>query len=573
METVSKLQPLRRVFSGPARFAAVAASATALILGAGACSSPPEPSPATPPATPTAGPAPSAGPTTPPAPAARPLGWGPDQQDADRAAAAVAAMSTEELAGQVLLPFYSGLDADAQAATVRRLHLAGSIIMGDNVPGMPDGRVDTAAMLGITGRLQAATQADGRSWPGMIAVDQEGGMVSRLRAPLTEWPAPMSYGAAGNAPLAGGAGTAVAAELAALGFNTDFAPTLDVTIGPADRAVGARSLSGDAGAAAGLGTAFAQGLLAGGLLPAVKHFPGHGSVTADSHESLPVLDGTPEQLRTKDLAPFQAAIDAGLPMVMTGHLAVTAWQPGVPATVSAASYAELRRMGFQGVAVTDALNMGAITDAYPDDSAAPLALAAGADLLVMPAKADAAHAAIVGAVRNGTLPAGRLAEAAQRVVTMMMWRGRTGAFPGVPPGSGTDLSRTISAAAITVLAGPCEGPLVPGSVRIAGGSALDRARFTAAVQEAGISVGSGPLVTLIGFGGSAAAPEAAGAAVAVALDAPWPLAESAAPTRIALYGRTPGAFAALADVLTGKAAAPGRLPAAVGPHPPGSGCR
>lgn len=572
MESVSKSQPLCRVLSGTARFAAVAATVSALVVGAGACSSPPEPSPATPPASPTSPPSPSVSRTPPPTVAARPLGWGPDQQDADRAADAVATMSTEELAGQVLLPFYSGLDAEAQAATVQRLHLAGSIIMGDNVPGMSDGQVDTAAMLGVTRRLQAATQAGGRSWPGMIAVDQEGGMVSRLRAPLTEWPAPMSYGAAGNAPLAGDAGTAMAAELAALGFNTDFAPTVDVTMGPADRAVGARSLSGDAGTAAGLGVGFAQGLLAGGLLPAVKHFPGHGSVTADSHESLPVQNGTPEQLRTRDLVPFQAAIDAGLPMVMTGHLAVSAWQPGVPATVSAASYAELRAMGFQGVAVTDALNMGAVTGAYPDDSAAPLALAAGADLLVMPARVDVAHAAIVGAVKTGSLPAGRLAEAAQRVVTMMMWRGRTGAAPGLPPGSGAELSRHISAAAITVLAGPCQGPLVPGSMRIAGGSALDRARFAAAAGAAGISVGSGPLVTLIGFGGSAAAPEAAEAAVAVALDAPWPLADSAAPTRIALYGRTPGAFAALADVLAGRAAAPGRLPAAVGPHPPGSGC-
>ncbi len=572
METVSKLQQVRHVFSGAARFAAVLAASTALVAGAGACSAPPEP----PPAPPASSPAPSADPTTAPPAAARPLGWGPDQQDADRAAEAVAAMSTEKLAGQVLLPFYSGLDAEAHAATVERLHLAGSIIMGDNVPGMPDGQVDTTAMLGVAGRFNAAAQADGRSWPGMIGVDQEGGLVSRLRGPLTEWPAPMSYGAAGSAPLTGQAGSALAAELAGLGFNIDFAPTIDVTMGPADRAIGARSMSGDAGTAGGLGVAFSQGLLTGGLLPAVKHFPGHGSVTADSHESLPVLNGTPDQLRARDLIPFQAAIDAGLPMVMTGHLAVTSWDPRVPATLSKASYAELRAMGFQGVAVTDALNMGAITGEHPNDSAAPLALAAGADLLLMPASADAAHAAIVAAVKDGSLPAGRLAEAAQRVVTMMMWRGRTagqpGAEPGAAPGSGAALSQTVSAAAITVLTGPCQGALVPGSVRVAGGSARDRERFTAAARDAGLNVGHGPLVALIGFGGSATAPETDGAAVAVALDAPWPLADTAAPTRIALYGRTPGAFAALAAVLTGAAAAPGKLPVTVGPHAPGSGC-
>ena len=111
-------------------------------------------------------------------------------------------MSPEARAGQVLMPFYTGLDHNAHAAVIERLHLAGSIIMGDNVPGTPEGKVDTAAMQSVTGRLQAAARAGGRSWPGLIGVDQEGGVVARLRAPLTEWPAPMSYGAAGSGPLA-----------------------------------------------------------------------------------------------------------------------------------------------------------------------------------------------------------------------------------------------------------------------------------------------------------------------------------------------------------------------------------
>ena len=416
-------------------------------------------------------------------------------------------MTPEQRAGQVLLPFYRGLDHEAQAAVVERLHLAGSIIMGDNVPGTADGRVDTAAMHGVASRLQAAARAGGRSWPGMVGVDQEGGVVARLRAPLTEWPAPMSYGAAGSGPLAGEAGQAMASELAALGFNTDFAPTSDVTMGPADPTIGARSMSGNADAASGFGVAFSQGMLAAGLLPAAKHFPGHGSVTVPiRHARLPVQGASLEQLRAKDLMPFQAAIDAGLPMVMTGHIAVPALEPGVPASVSKAAYAELRRMGFQGVAVTDALNMGAVKGAYPNDSAAPLALAAGADLLLMPANVEAAHAAVVAAVRSGALPPERLAEAAQRVVTMMIWRARTGAGAGTAPGSGSGLSQEVSAAAITVLAGPCEGPMVPASVRVTGGSAQDRARFTAAARNAGISIGKGPLVSLIGAPASPASP-------------------------------------------------------------------
>ena len=122
----------------------------------------------------------------------------------------------------------------------------------------------------------------------------------------------------------------------------------------------------------------------------------------DSHARLPVQGASLAQLRAKDLLPFQAAIDAGLPMVMAGHIAVPALEPGVPASVSKPAYAELRRMGFDGVAVTDALNMGAIKKQYPHDSAAPLALAAGADLLLMPSNVESAHAAIIRALNSGS---------------------------------------------------------------------------------------------------------------------------------------------------------------------------
>ncbi|CAI3801858.1 Beta-hexosaminidase [Pseudarthrobacter sp. MM222] len=505
-------------------------------------------------------------------PGSRPLGWGPQQQDADAASQALAGMGLEQQAGQVLLPFYTGLDHETRAADIERLHLAGSIIMGDNVPRTPGGQVDTGAMSAVTLRLQSAATADGRSWPGMIAVDQEGGAVARLRAPLTEWPAPMSYGAAGSGPLATEAGQALASELSALGFNADFAPTADVTMGPSDPTIGARSMSGSAGAAADLGVAFSRGMQAAGMLPAAKHFPGHGSVSVDSHLGLPVQPASLDQLRAKDLLPFQAAVNAGLPMVMTGHIVVPALEPEVPASVSKAAYAELRGMGFRGVAVTDALNMEALKDRFPHGSAAPAALAAGADLLLMPADVGAAHAAIVSSVRSGALAPERLAEAAQRVVTMMIWRGRTGAPEGSQPGSGADISRKISAAAITVLAGPCSGPMVPPSVRVTGGTDQDRARFAAAARDVGISIGEGPLVSLIGHRRPALDPAAPVADVVVTLDAPWALADSAAPAKIALYGRSPGAFEALAAVLAGKAAAPGKLPVAVGAQNPGSGC-
>jgi len=557
---------MRESFHRRSLLPAVTALLTGLVVAAAGCSGPGALGP---------GPSPDQG-STAGAPTAddaargtpRPLGWGPDQRDADAAATAVAGMSLEQKTGQVLLPFFPGLDAEAHARTVERLHLAGSIVMGDNIPATANGQVDTAAMRAATDRLQRAARADGRGWPGLIGVDQEGGVVARLRAPLTEWPAPMSYGAAGSDPLAADAGRALSAELAGVGFNVDFAPTADVTIGPADPTIGARSFSGSPDTAAAVGTAFSKGMLDAGVLPAAKHFPGHGSVSVNSHQGLPVQAASLDQLRARDLKPFQAAIDAGVPMVMTGHIAVPALQPGVPASVSAASYAELRRMGFKGVAVTDAMNMGAITEQFPNDSAAPLALAAGADLILMPASVDAAHAAIVSAVRNGSLPAARLDEAARRVVTMQLWRGRSQPARASAPGSGSALSEKVSQEAITVLSGPCKGPIVPASVRLTGGTEQDRARFAAAARQAGIGIGTGPVVALIGYGEGPVTAD-----VAVALDAPWPLDKSAAPAKIALYGRSQEAFDALLAVLAGKATAPGKLPVAVGPQGPGAGCR
>ncbi|NUT69860.1 glycoside hydrolase family 3 N-terminal domain-containing protein [Pseudarthrobacter sp. C4D7] len=479
-------------------------------------------------------------------------------------------MSPEQKAGQVLLPFFKGNQVEAQAALIQRLHLAGSIIMGDNVPRDPQGGVDVAAMGAVNQRLQQAVAADGRPWPGIMSVDQEGGAVARLGAPLTEWPTPMSYGAAGNLELTRSAGKGVAGELVPLGFDLDFAPDTDVTMGPADPTIGARSMSGDPAAAAAQGVAFSRGMLDAGVLPTVKHFPGHGSVSTDSHLSLPVQPASIDVLRGRDWKPFEAAIAAGLPMIMTGHIAVPALQPGVPASLSAQSYAALRGLGFKGVAVTDALNMGAVDNQYPAGAAAVKALSAGADLLLMPADVEQAHAAIVQAAASGALPAARLDEAAQRVATMMVWHARTApaaAAAGTPAGSGAALSAQVSASAVTIVSGPCSGPLVPGSVRVAGGGPGDRERFEAAAARAGLAVGSGPLVTLIGFGG-----KPVGGDIAVALDAPWPLQGSSAPVKVALYGRTDAAFDALAAVLAGKAPAPGKLPADVGPFPAGTGC-
>ncbi|MBP2215758.1 glycoside hydrolase family 3 N-terminal domain-containing protein [Arthrobacter sp. CAN_C5] len=497
------------------------------------------------------------------------LSWGPSTQHYDDAVAAVADMTTEELAGQVMVGFYAGTDPASQEQAIRDLHLAGSIVMGDNVPLTADGAVDPVAMTAVTRGFTEAVAADGRTWPAVVSVDQEGGQVARLGSPLTSWPTPMTYGAAADPALLETSMTAMNSELAGLGFTMNHAPSVDVTTGADDPTIGARAYSDDPELVAELGPAAVTGMLASGILPSVKHFPGHGSVPADSHLELPVQTASLTELEDRDWAPFRAAAEAGVPVMMMGHIAVEALDPGVPSSVSAPNYDALRDLGFEGVVVTDALNMAAVEQLYPGGQAAARALAAGADLLLMPTDAYAAHAGIVAAIQDGTLPSERLAEAATRVVTLMMWQAELADdAETASPGEHGPASEAASAAGITVLTGACEGDLLNGTASIIGGTAADVERFTAAAADRGVIVGAGgTTVALVGPDGAGAAAD-----IAVALDAPWSLDAVDAPVEIAAYSNTPGAFAAVLDVLTGAAAAPGRLPVATAGYDAGTGC-
>ncbi|GAA3672172.1 glycoside hydrolase family 3 protein [Arthrobacter ginkgonis] len=543
------------------------------------------------------GPAPNGGGTTaagtPPPSSATvqdpPTGWGPLASEVEAARAAVAGMDLEEKAGQVLIDHYAGVEPDAELALAKKLHLGGVIIMGDNVPTTGGtSAADTDKLADIVGDFREALSA-GRDWPGIVAVDQEGGVVQRLKEPLTEWPTPMAFGAAGDTGLTRRAQAAMDAELARLGFTVNFSPIADVTAGASDPTIGSRSFGDDAEAVAGHTVAAVAGALDAGVLPSVKHFPGHGSVTTDSHVGLPAQDTSVRKLSDRDWVPFRDAVEAGAPMVMMGHIAVTELEKGVPASLSAASYRKLDGLDFDGVAVTDALNMGAVTEAYPNGRAAVEALKAGADLLLMPEAIAPAHAAVVKAVRSGEIPEARLDEAAAKVGAMMLWQGRLAAsgaafggtgqdWPRVPPaapGAGRKVGLEAARAAVTVVSGKCSGTLVSGKLRIEGGTATDRARLRSAAEAAGLDVATsaesskgGTLVRLLGSGKATGSGD-----IVVALDAPWGLAGSAARTaRIALYGRTPQSFTALADVLAGKTEAPGTLPADVGRYPRGTGC-
>lgn len=507
--------------------------------------------------------------TTPPPTPPPPLPWGPTQAELDEARARVAAMTPEQVVGQVMVARYGGTDPADAASLVAELHLAGVILMGDNVA-ESGGVVDVDQVRATAGAVQSAGTADGRDWPAVVSVDQEGGRVARVGAPATEFPTLMTAGAARDPEVTRAAAAASAAELRALGFTWVFAPDTDVTIGPADPTIGSRSPSDDPGIVGEVVRDAVAGYLGAGIVPVAKHYPGHGSVTADSHESLPVQDATLEDLRSRDLVPFVAAAQAGVPAVMMSHIAVDAFAPGVPSSLAPEAYASLREdAGFSGLAVTDALDMAAITQDYGPDGAAVAAVGAGADLLLMPADGRAAHAALVAALGSGELPRARVDDAAAKVVALQRWQARQAPAPGPEAvGAHAEASSVLSLAGATVVDGPCSGSLVDGAVQVVGGTDTDRARFTEAAEAAGLATGSGAVVRLLGTATSSGVGD-----VVVALDVPYGLAASdASVARIALYGRTPGAFRALVDVLTGTAAASGHLPVAVDGLPPGAGC-
>ena len=341
--------------------------------------------------------------------------WGPSLAAVAQARAAVAAMPLEVLAGQVLVAAYPGTDPAVPAGLVAAHHLGGVILMGDNVASLDQVRATGAA-------VQGAAAADGRAWPAVVAIDEEGGRVSRLRGLLADLPAFATFGG-GDVAATRERFARLGADLASLGITMDFAPVADVTVGPADPTIGDRSASSDPVAAAAAVVAASRGLLDGGTVPVLKHFPGHGSVTTDSHVGLPAQVASLEQLSARDLVPFRSAVDLGAPVVMMGHLDVVQLDPGVPSSLSPAAYRLLREgLGFQGVAVTDALDMGAVPVGSPGEEVVR-ALAAGADLVLKPRDVGAAHAAVVAAVQSGALPRERLEEAATRVVALQLWAG------------------------------------------------------------------------------------------------------------------------------------------------------
>lgn len=264
-------------------------------------------------------------------------------------------------------------------------------------------------------------------FPVFLGVDEEGGTVARIagnRAFGVEDVGNISeIGASGNCDLAYQAGSTIGAYLSALGFNLDFAPVADVWSNKKNTVVKYRSPGSDPELVRDMVIAQIEGFKEQGILCAVKHFPGHGSTSEDSHNGAAVVERTLQELFECDLIPFKGAVQAGVPFVMVGHLSLPkVVEDDVPAVFSKEIITDILRgeLGFDGIVITDALDMGAVTDYYSSAQAAVMAVAAGADMLLMPEDFVAAYEGVLNAVQRGELTQERIDESVRRILKVKL---------------------------------------------------------------------------------------------------------------------------------------------------------
>lgn len=261
--------------------------------------------------------------------------------------------------------------------------------------------------------------------PMIWSIDQEGGKVQRLKKlsdkEVTLLPNMYSVGATKNMELAKEIGRVTGEELAVFGINMDFAPVADIYSNPNNTVIGKRSFGNDYQLVSDMSLAFAQGLESVGVIPVYKHFPGHGDTSVDSHYALPVINKTKKQLMDMELKPFINAINNDAKVIMIGHLAVPQITgDNTPASLSQAVVTDLlkKELGYDGLVVTDALNMGALTNSYSKDEIYVRAINAGVDLLLMASPARDAVASIEKAVNNGQISEKKIDESVTKILLL-----------------------------------------------------------------------------------------------------------------------------------------------------------
>jgi beta-N-acetylhexosaminidase len=332
------------------------------------------------------------------------------------ASALVGAMGDEEVLGQVLMTAYPGDEpGPALFEWIERRSLGGVKIFGWNAE-------DSTKLAGAVGVMQSKALGSRLGIPLLVATDQEGGWIRHIKGATTITPGNMAIGASGRPYDAYRSALLIGRELAALGVNMNFAPSVDLATKPRSYIIGPRAFSDDPRTVAVLGSAYAKGLADAGVIATAKHYPGHGGTEEDSHGTLPVIRIDGQTLWDRELLPFRVLVSEGIPAVMSGHLSFPLVSDGAPASLSPYFMTKLLRgkLGFKGLAVTDDLAMsGADDSAGSIAEACVRALEAGNDLLMISkpiAVNDPAWLGLLSAYRERPAFRARAREAAARVV-------------------------------------------------------------------------------------------------------------------------------------------------------------
>ncbi|MGZ6316976.1 MAG: glycoside hydrolase family 3 protein [Anaerolineales bacterium] len=335
-------------------------------------------------------------------------------------------LTMEQALGQRLLLAFQGKDRPSEEIVqALREYRAGGLTFFRSL------NIENPAQVRrLTDQLQALVRGLDLP-PLLIATDQEGGQLMAIGEGTTPLPGNMALGATGSAELARKAGEVLGRELAAMGVNVNYAPCVDVNNNPINPVVGIRSFGEDPAAVCKLAAAMIQGIQSQGVAATAKHFPGHGDVPSDSHYGLPSVPYSLERLEAVELPPFQAAIDADVQMVMTAHLALPAIDgpDAPPATLSRKILTGLLRqkLGFQGVTITDAMDMHAIRQGEYLGEDALRAFQAGADLLLLTSDSGdqkRVYQALLQAAKNGAVDAGELDASVGRILALKAWLGK-----------------------------------------------------------------------------------------------------------------------------------------------------
>ncbi|ASA21404.1 beta-N-acetylhexosaminidase [Paenibacillus donghaensis] len=335
--------------------------------------------------------------------------------EADPLALKVSAMSLPDKIGQMLLV---GIDGTTLDDTAKRMiaedKVGGIILYKDNINNLK-------GLVSLVNDLRSSNA--GSPAPLFLSVDQEGGKVSRMPSEFAALPSNRTVGAANDTAAAETMGQLLAKQVRAAGLNMDFAPVLDINSNPDNPVIGDRSFGSTAELVTRLGLAELKGFEDAGVIPVVKHFPGHGDTSVDSHLELPVVDKTQAQLAKLEWLPFQAAVDQQADVVMVAHILYPKLDPDRPASLSSAVIGGLLRedMGFRGVVITDDLTMGAITKNYKLGPAAVDTVNAGSDILLIAHGYDnerTVRNALLQGVENGTISIERIDQSVHRILAL-----------------------------------------------------------------------------------------------------------------------------------------------------------